>query len=139
MKKDDSLFVPWIPLTRSLSQQRDETPTKACPVSLSLSRSLSRSALDENHTTIRSHRIASRECWFSFPLPAGRSSFHASAAAQAGGVGRVTQVIGAVVDVQFDKDLPPIFNALEVSSSAGVSYGTAEHGDVEVMGVRLTV
>lgn len=45
---------------------------------------------------------------------AGRSSFHASAAAQAGAVGRVTQVIGAVVDVQFDKDLPPIFNALEV-------------------------
>lgn len=32
----------------------------------------------------------------------------------AGAVGRVTQVIGAVVDVQFDKDLPPIFNALEV-------------------------
>lgn len=46
---------------------------------------------------------------------AGRSSFHASAAAQAGAVGRVTQVIGAVVDVQFDKDLPPIFNALEVT------------------------
>lgn len=46
---------------------------------------------------------------------AGRSSFHASALAQAGAVGRVTQVIGAVVDVQFDKDLPPIFNALEVN------------------------
>lgn len=50
-------------------------------------------------------------------LAAGRSSFHASALAQAGSVGRVTQVIGAVVDVQFDKDLPPIFNALEVHLS----------------------
>merc|ERR1711957_569650 len=28
--------------------------------------------------------------------------------------GRVTQVIGAVVDVQFDGELPPILNALEV-------------------------
>jgi len=40
-------------------------------------------------------------------------SFHASAAAW--GSGRVTQVIGAVVDVQFDGELPPILNALEVS------------------------
>jgi len=30
------------------------------------------------------------------------------------GVGKVTQVIGAVVDVQFDDELPPILNALEV-------------------------
>lgn len=50
---------------------------------------------------------------------AGRSSFHASAVAQAGSIGRVTQVIGAVVDVQFDKDLPPIFNALEVGKIFG--------------------
>jgi hypothetical protein len=28
--------------------------------------------------------------------------------------GRITAVIGAVVDVQFDDDLPPILNALEV-------------------------
>ncbi|MCZ6636848.1 MAG: F0F1 ATP synthase subunit beta, partial [Alphaproteobacteria bacterium] len=28
-------------------------------------------------------------------------------------VGRITQVIGAVVDVQFDGDLPPILNAIE--------------------------
>ena len=28
--------------------------------------------------------------------------------------GRVTAVIGAVVDVQFDDELPPILNALEV-------------------------
>ncbi|CAM9428665.1 unnamed protein product [Ectocarpus sp. 6 AP-2014] len=55
------------------------------------------------------------------PVAAGRSSFHASALAQAGSVGRVTQVIGAVVDVQFDKDLPPIFNALEVNVADGAS------------------
>jgi F-type H+-transporting ATPase subunit beta len=29
-------------------------------------------------------------------------------------VGKVSQVIGAVVDVQFDTALPPILNALEV-------------------------
>jgi len=28
--------------------------------------------------------------------------------------GKVSQVIGAVVDVQFEGDLPPIMNALEV-------------------------
>jgi F-type H+-transporting ATPase subunit beta len=31
-------------------------------------------------------------------------------------IGRVTQVIGAVVDVQFDGDLPPILNALETDN-----------------------
>lgn len=30
--------------------------------------------------------------------------------------GQVSQVIGAVVDVQFDGELPPILNALEVLS-----------------------
>ncbi len=34
-------------------------------------------------------------------------------------MGKVTQVIGAVVDVHFDKDLPPIFNALEVKQEKG--------------------
>jgi len=33
--------------------------------------------------------------------------------------GKVSQVIGAVVDVQFEGDLPPIMNALEVQ---GLSY-----------------
>jgi F0F1-type ATP synthase beta subunit len=33
-------------------------------------------------------------------------------------IGRVSQVIGAVVDVQFDSDLPPILNALEVQGTA---------------------
>lgn len=32
----------------------------------------------------------------------------------AAGVGRISQVIGAVVDVQFEGNLPPILNALEV-------------------------
>jgi len=35
-------------------------------------------------------------------------------ATEAGPVGKVTQVIGAVVDVQFEGDLPPILNALDV-------------------------
>lgn len=32
-------------------------------------------------------------------------------------VGRVSQVIGAVVDVQFDGEIPPILNALEVEGT----------------------
>mmetsp|Transcript_18047 Transcript_18047/g.41286 ORF Transcript_18047/g.41286 Transcript_18047/m.41286 type:complete len:494 (+) Transcript_18047:36-1517(+) len=36
-------------------------------------------------------------------------------------VGRVTQVIGAVVDVQFDSELPPILNALEVEVAKDAS------------------
>jgi len=36
-----------------------------------------------------------------------------------GSTGKVTQVIGAVVDVQFDDALPPILNALEVKVAAG--------------------
>lgn len=36
-------------------------------------------------------------------------------AAKAGIKGRVVAVIGAVVDVQFDENLPPILNALEVA------------------------
>uniref|UniRef100_A0A7S0IG01 ATP synthase subunit beta n=1 Tax=Micromonas pusilla TaxID=38833 RepID=A0A7S0IG01_MICPS len=38
----------------------------------------------------------------------------AATSASTGFDGRVTQVIGAVVDVQFDGDLPPIMSALEV-------------------------
>ncbi len=37
-----------------------------------------------------------------------------STAAHSGG--RIAQVIGAVVDVQFDGDLPPILNALETEN-----------------------
>jgi ATP synthase alpha/beta family, beta-barrel domain len=37
----------------------------------------------------------------------------------AGNQGKITQVIGAVVDVQFDKKLPQIMNALEVTVAKG--------------------
>src|SRR5262249_11314614 len=37
-------------------------------------------------------------------------------ATQTNQIGRITQVIGAVVDVQFDGDLPPILNALETKN-----------------------
>ena len=39
-----------------------------------------------------------------------------SAKKSAGSVGRITQVLGAVVDVQFDDGLPPILNALETDN-----------------------
>ena len=35
-------------------------------------------------------------------------------------LGRIVQVIGAVVDVQFPKALPPILNALEVDTTQGI-------------------
>merc|ERR1719282_439324 len=44
----------------------------------------------------------------------GCSRGFASDAAPAAVMGKVSQVIGAVVDVQFDGALPPILNALEV-------------------------
>ena len=40
----------------------------------------------------------------------------AASAKSSGLVGRITQVTGAVVDVQFDGDLPQILNALETSN-----------------------
>merc|ERR1719199_815158 len=43
-----------------------------------------------------------------------RRSFAAEAAAATSASGKVSQVIGAVVDVQFEGALPPILNALEV-------------------------
>jgi len=49
---------------------------------------------------------------------AARRAYSSTAGAHAS-VGRVTQVIGAVIDVQFDGDLPPILNALEVEVSKG--------------------
>merc|ERR1719265_3130150 len=55
--------------------------------------------------------------WTYADAPAGVAAFAVAAAAAKGdkaAVGRVTQVIGAVVDVQFDDHLPPIFNSLEV-------------------------
>lgn len=54
-------------------------------------------------------------------------------------VGRIAQVIGAVVDVQFDETLPPILNALEVQ---GTNYRlvleVAQHlGDSRVRTIAL--
>ncbi|WP_333654362.1 F0F1 ATP synthase subunit beta [Dissulfurispira sp.] len=37
--------------------------------------------------------------------------------------GRVSQVIGAVVDVEFDKELPPILNALKIESMGDAAKG----------------
>ena len=48
--------------------------------------------------------------WFNF---AGKTNY-ATKAAAAKGSGKITAVIGAVVDVQFEDALPPILNALEV-------------------------
>ncbi|GMH66088.1 hypothetical protein TrRE_jg9478 [Triparma retinervis] len=44
-----------------------------------------------------------------------KRGYHSSAVVEA--TGRVTQVIGAVVDVQFDEGLPKILNALEVKGA----------------------
>ncbi|MBL8570500.1 MAG: F0F1 ATP synthase subunit beta [Phreatobacter sp.] len=49
-------------------------------------------------------------------------------AATGGKVGRITQVIGAVVDVQFDDHLPQILNALETSNNgARMVLEVAQH------------
>uniref|UniRef100_A0A670HYY6 ATP synthase subunit beta n=1 Tax=Podarcis muralis TaxID=64176 RepID=A0A670HYY6_PODMU len=56
-------------------------------------------------------------CTRKLPFHATRRNYAAQAApaAKAGvATGRIVAVIGAVVDVQFDDDLPPILNALEV-------------------------
>lgn len=52
--------------------------------------------------------------WFFVILDRGYAAKPAAAAGK--GKGQVVAVIGAVVDVQFDDDLPPILNALEVSN-----------------------
>lgn len=56
-----------------------------------------------------------RRFFASAPASPGVKPAPASAAA----VGRISQVIGAVVDVEFDKHLPPIMNALEVEQPKG--------------------
>uniref|UniRef100_A0A3B4AM38 H(+)-transporting two-sector ATPase n=1 Tax=Periophthalmus magnuspinnatus TaxID=409849 RepID=A0A3B4AM38_9GOBI len=49
------------------------------------------------------------------PAVLSRRNYVAPAAAAATASGKIVAVIGAVVDVQFDEDLPPILNALEVT------------------------
>ncbi len=48
-------------------------------------------------------------------LISGGRSGYAAAAVRGKTNGKITAVIGAVVDVQFEDNLPPILNALEVS------------------------
>jgi len=49
-------------------------------------------------------------------FPGGKSSFATQAKAAGTPGGKITAVIGAVVDVQFEDALPPILNALEVQN-----------------------
>jgi hypothetical protein len=48
------------------------------------------------------------------PKPAATKQTQTGQQATKGATGRVVSVIGAVVDVQFDDNLPPILNALQV-------------------------
>ena len=50
--------------------------------------------------------------WYTYDVVRVDLRFEAAAAPATSG--KVSQVIGAVVDVQFDTALPPILNALEV-------------------------
>ena len=56
-------------------------------------------------------RILSKQGLFNF---VNRFSTQASNAASSIKRGQISQVIGAVVDVQFEGEIPPILNALEV-------------------------
>jgi len=80
------------------------------------------------------------------PQAAGKSAGKAGTKADAGktatgkvSVGKVCQVIGAVVDVQFDENLPPILNALEVEGlSIRLVLEVAQHlGDSKVRTIAL--
>lgn len=50
----------------------------------------------------------------------GARTFATEAKKAGGSVGHITQVIGAVVDVQFKDNLPPILNALEIKTTDNV-------------------
>src|ERR1700740_3048861 len=54
-------------------------------------------------------------------------------------VGRITQVIGAVVDVQFEGHLPPILNALETNNQGSrLVLEVAQHlGEATVRTVAM--
>uniref|UniRef100_A0A182HPJ3 H(+)-transporting two-sector ATPase n=1 Tax=Anopheles arabiensis TaxID=7173 RepID=A0A182HPJ3_ANOAR len=62
------------------------------------------------------------------PILARSYAAKAAVNAAAGAQGKVVAVIGAVVDVQFDEQLPPILNALEVQGrSARLVLEVAQH------------
>jgi len=67
----------------------------------------SRTRLVASEASRASTALLSQQDW-------GRSGYAAAAAKGKLG-GKITAVIGAVVDVQFEDDLPPILNALEVA------------------------
>ncbi|HRX91961.1 MAG TPA: F0F1 ATP synthase subunit beta, partial [Candidatus Izemoplasmatales bacterium] len=46
--------------------------------------------------------------------------------------GKVVQVMGPVVDVQFEKEMPSIYNALTVNASANDNHGVAINLTLEV-------
>eukprot|EP00281_Chroomonas_sp_CCMP1168_P025963 CAMPEP_0206226838 /NCGR_PEP_ID=MMETSP0047_2-20121206/8305_1 /ASSEMBLY_ACC=CAM_ASM_000192 /TAXON_ID=195065 /ORGANISM="Chroomonas mesostigmatica_cf, Strain CCMP1168" /LENGTH=608 /DNA_ID=CAMNT_0053649953 /DNA_START=13 /DNA_END=1840 /DNA_ORIENTATION=- len=84
--------------------------------------SMARRGLSARALSVAATRAAAPWALRAASVPAARS-FHASAVPRAdmssvkntkGLVGKVSQVIGAVVDVQFDSELPAILNALEV-------------------------
>ena len=52
-------------------------------------------------------------------------------------VGRITQVIGAVVDVQFEEGLPEILNALETKIRASASCSRSPSTSVNRPFARL--
>ena len=52
--------------------------------------------------------------FFTSPNSAHRRHYAQTAPAAAKSTGKIVAVIGAVVDVQFEENLPPILNALEV-------------------------
>jgi hypothetical protein len=53
-------------------------------------------------------------------LRAGARTMASDAKKAAPSVGQITQIIGAVVDVQFRDNLPPILNALEIKTTDDV-------------------
>src|SRR6187399_3471117 len=61
--------------------------------------------------------------------------------AQANKTGRITQVIGAVVDVQFEGDLPAILNALETKNTGNrLVLEVAQHlGESTVRTIAMDV
>lgn len=74
-----------------------------------------------------------------FLLLSGRD-YAAPAAAAAAASGRIVAVIGAVVDVQFDEDLPPILNALEVAGrDTRLVLEVAQHLGNETEALRVNL
>ena len=48
-------------------------------------------------------------------------------------IGRVVQVIGPVVDVEFDRDIPPIYQALHITAPGGDGTGLVRQEDSTIL------